>query len=41
MVVSPDSKDGYILTSIQNYFRGVGKVYKSLPPKNGTGELNY
>jgi LAGLIDADG endonuclease len=29
MEVSQDSKDGYILTSIQNYF-GVGKVYQEI-----------
>lgn len=40
MEVSQDSKDGYILTSIQNYFRGVGKVYHSLPPKNGAKKVN-
>lgn len=30
MEVSQDSKDEYILTSIQNYFGGVGKVYQCL-----------
>lgn len=39
MEVTQDSKDGYILTSIQNYFRGVGKVYQSLPPQNGAKEV--
>lgn len=29
MEVSQDSKDGFILTSIQNYF-GVGKVYQEI-----------